>query len=133
MKIRYRDGYAFQLESPARQRTTVTGFQGGNLFVGIALDGTLTMAQGYAWDGATGVPQIKSMVRAALFHDAGYQLIREGVIPQEHRATFDRILRDTMRADGAWVVAAWAAYAAVRMFGGMFADPSSRKPVLEAP
>lgn len=91
MKVRYRDGYAFQLESPYQERTGITGFQGGNLFVGIAPDGALTGAAGYAWDGATGVPvQLKSMVRAALLHDMGYQLIREGVVPQERRIDFDR-------------------------------------------
>lgn len=134
MKVRYREGYDLQLESPVMEKTAVTGFQGGNLFVGIALDGTLTLAAGYAWDGPTGVPvKLKSMVRAALFHDGGYQLLRDGVVPPEHRLTFDQHFRDTMRADGAWAVTAWAAYTAVRALGARFADPSSRKPVLEAP
>ena len=130
----YSQGYDHQLRRPVKIKTAVTGFQGGNLFVGIAPDGTLTMAEGYAWDGATGVPvQLKTMVRAALYHDAGYQLLRDGHVPQEHRITFDQLLRDTMRAAGAWPITAWAAYAAVRAFGGRFAAPSSRKPILEAP
>lgn len=134
MKVLYREGYALQLEAPVQERTAVTGHQGGNLFVGIAPDGTLTMAAGYAWDGPTGVPiKLRSMVRAALFHDAGYQLLREGIVPPEHRITFDQHLRDTMRADGAWAITAWAAYTAVRALGARFADPSSRKPILETP
>ena len=134
MKVRYREGYDLQLEAPVQERTAVIGHQGGNTFVGIAPDGTLTMAAGYAWDGPTGVPiKLRSMVRAALFHDSGYQLLRERHVPQEHRITFDQHLRDTMLADGAWRITAWAAYAAVRALGAKYAHPSSRKPVLEAP
>jgi hypothetical protein len=134
VKVRYREGYDLQLESPVQARTAILGHQGGNLFVGIAPDGVLTMAAGYAWDGPTGVPiKLRSMVRAALLHDAGYQLLRDGVLPPERRLAVDLLFRDTMRADGAWPVTAWAAFTAVRVLGGRFADPSSRKPILEAP
>jgi len=81
-------------------------------------DGTLTIAAGYAWDGASG-PAIdtKNIMTPSLVHDALYQLMREGRLPLSYRKQADGILYDMCRNRGmSWLRANWI-YLAVRVFG----------------
>lgn len=135
--IRYTDGYKFQLEEPYQHATGMTPAPGapGNRFVGMSPDGLLTIAAGYAWDGASG-PAIDtpSFMRGSLVHDALYQLIRLGVISLDQRAAADRILRDIVRADGMWAPRAWWVHQGVRLFGGIYlAGRGQGNTVLTAP
>ena len=76
--VRYRAGFRFQLAEAFICHTPITEACPGNHFVGLALDGTLTIAAGYAWDGASGpIAQGPEVIRASLVHDALYQLMRE--------------------------------------------------------
>lgn len=55
----------------------------------------LTIFSGYAWDGASGImPDFKSTMRASLFHDCWYQLIREGYEFSDTREAADIHYRD---------------------------------------
>ena len=134
MKVRYQDGYRFQLVEPVQIKTGIKAVCPGNTFVGLNADGVLTLAAGYAWDGASGpIKQDATVIRASLVHDGLYQLMRDEGLPLEHRDAADKLLRTMCEEDGMPGWQAWLVYLAVKTFGARFADPSSRKPVLEAP
>lgn len=100
MTVHYRTGYRHQLVLPYTQRLILLGFTGGNRYVTIDAEGLLTIAAGYAWDGASG-PTVNdaSFVRPSLVHDALYQLIREGVLPRTARGFADELLGEMLRDD----------------------------------
>lgn len=79
----------------------------------------ITVAQGYAWDGASG-PAIDthSFMRASCVHDALYQMIREGALPESARAAADANMRALAQEDGMPGIRAWWTWAGVRLFGG---------------
>lgn len=137
-QIRYRAGYKYQL---ARTYSVDTGrgLSGsepvGNDFVALQPDGTLVVSKGYAWDGPSGPTfDTPSFMRGSLVHDALYQLIREGHLPESPaRELADGLLRQLCLEDGMGRLRAWWVWKAVRRFAGPAADPSHRKPVLSAP
>lgn len=88
----------------------------GNDYVWVDLDaGQLVVNLGYAWDGASGPTwDSPSSMLASLFHDALYQLIREGFLPRSVRQGADEVLRDVAIDEGMWRWRAWAWYYAVR-------------------
>lgn len=121
--IRYTAGYKFQLEDEYEHDTGMRpATQGGNRFVRIDAFGILTIAPGYAWDGASG-PAIDTpdFIRGSLVHDALYQLMRLGVLSKDRdRRRADELLREIVLEDGMWPVRAWWVYHAVRVFGGHY-------------
>lgn len=134
MKVRFRDGFRFQLAEPFQAQTGIKVPCSGNAFVGLAADGTLTLAAGYAWDGASGpIKQDSTVIRASLVHDGLFQLFRDHGLPIEHLDAANKLLRTMCKEDGMPGWRAWLVYLAVKTFGARFADPSSRKPILEAP
>lgn len=82
-------------------------------------DGRLTVCEGYAWDGASG-PAIDTttILRGSLFHDALYQLMRQGLLPRSYRALADDLMRELCIEDGMRPIRAWWVYWSVRLFGG---------------
>jgi hypothetical protein len=93
-------------------------------FLEIDGDGNLTIKKGYSWDGPSG-PTIdtKSFMRGSLIHDALYQLMREGVVPQNERKRADEILREVCIEDGMSKIRAWWVYRGVRIGGAGSAKP----------
>lgn len=126
--IRYSAGYKYQLEAVYQHATGITPVAGmpGNRFVGMTPDGMLTIAAGYAWDGASG-PAIDThtIMRASLVHDALYQLIKIGALRIEDRAAADRLLREICLQDGMLPIRAAWVYAAVRLFGRAYMQANS--------
>ncbi len=92
--------------------------------------GKLTIRMGYSWDGPSG-PTIdtKNFMQGSLIHDALYQLMREGVLPQHVRKRTDEILQKVCIEDGMSKVRAWWVYHGVRIGGASSAMPD----LLEAP
>jgi hypothetical protein len=87
-------------------------------FLQLDADGTLHIAAKYAWDGASGpMPEMRSILRASLVHDALYQLMREDYLDQSHRAAADEILYQLCRSDGMNILLAYWVYFCVRCFG----------------
>ncbi|WP_157314695.1 hypothetical protein [Chitinibacter sp. GC72] len=88
-------------------------------FISLSRDGRLRLAERYAWDGASGpMPDLPSIMRASLLHDALYQLMREGHLDrQRFRRSADQLLLQACRADGMNVLLAYWVYACVRLFG----------------
>ena len=83
---------------PSRDLVSLHGW------VALRADGLMFIKKGYCWDGASGPTfDTASTMRASLYHDALYQLMREGKLhPEKDRRMADELLRDLMIADGAW-------------------------------
>lgn len=63
--------------------------------------GWLVVLRGYAWDGATGAKDTKTILRGTVMHDAIYQLIGLGVLDKvKHRRLADLELIKMCKEDG---------------------------------
>ena len=98
---------------------------------GIALTplGILIVKKGYAWDGPSG-PSIdtENFMRGSLFHDASYQLMREGLLlngDDEDRKIADTLLWATCLKDGMSKFRAGYVYKSVRIFGAKNANKNN--------
>ena len=132
--IRYRDGYKYQL---VEYYTVVVAVRPETMieteYLRLHPDGTLTIGQGYAWDGPSGPTfDTKNFMRGSLVHDALYQLIGEGLIPMSDRAIADNELRRICLEDGMSEARAWWVYQAVKLFGNTAAATPEKAPI-EAP
>ena len=89
-------------------------------------NGTLIVKKGYAWDGPSGLTiDTETFMRGSLFHDALYQLMREGLLPQEDREKTDQLLRKICKEDGMNSLRRRYVYRLVRMFGAKNAKPKN--------
>lgn len=134
-KIWYRDGYKYQLADDYRIKIGILPITFiYTPYISLDTDGTLTVRDGYAWDGPSG-PTIdtKNFMRASLVHDALYQLMREGHLdPVLHRKPADEELVRICKEDGMSRIRAWWVYQGVR-FGGGAAATGGDTPALSAP
>lgn len=105
-------------------------------YIRLSTEGTLTISEGYAWDGPSG-PTIdtKNFMRGSLVHDALYQLIRQRYLGMEDRLYADQLLRRMCRTDGMSALRAFIVYLGVHWFGASAARPKETKDVviIEAP
>lgn len=86
-------------------------------FIRIDCLGNITIKKGYAWDGCSGPTwDDKTNMVPGRDHDAGYQLMRMGVLSPNYRGLFDQRLHDGMVARGAWGFRADYYKAAVSQF-----------------
>jgi len=134
-KIKYRKGYKYQLYE---DYSIATGIKLpcdlGTDFLLMTRGGILTISKGYAWDGPSG-PAIDTpnFMRGSLVHDALYQLMREGLLPQGYRNRADRLLQDICLDAGMSRIRAWYVYRGVSRFAFPFASPDRLRPPQEAP
>ena len=102
-----------------------------NGYVSIDLYGRLLIKKGYCWDGASSIAKdTKTIMRGSLIHDALYQLMREGVLPQSARKRADEIMREICIEDGMRRFRAWYVYTALRLPIG---NKHAKSNVLPAP
>ena len=115
-KILVGEKYKYQLTGDACCLVKI-GKQLDTPFIRIK-SGVLLVKELYAWDGPSG-PTIgtPSFMRGSLFHDALYQLIREGHLASSWRKYADQLLREICLEDGMNRFRAWYVYRSVRMFG----------------
>ena len=90
-------------------------------YLSLAKDGyfapILKINCGYRWDGCSGPTfDTPTNMRAGLVHDALYQLMRLGVLPQAARAQADREFLHIMKEDGMGWLRRTYYYWAVRLF-----------------
>lgn len=131
--IAYKSGYKYQLATdylvPVGIYDTVNA-----QFLFLQGDGNLFVKAGYAWDGPSGPTfDTKNFMRGSLVHDALYQLMREGYIPEDYREHADQMLQRICVEDGMTAIRAWWVYKGVRFGGKSSAARGSGKPVLYAP
>lgn len=135
--ITYKAGYKYQLYRSINRRVPFTiskqKTSAGGL-LRLSANGILTIKHGYAWDGAS-FPAIdtKNFMRGSLFHDALYQLIREGVLHKDCREEADKVLREICLQDGMSRLRAWWVFKGVRFGGASAASTSSLKEIKIAP
>jgi hypothetical protein len=128
--IKFGAGYHYQLRTLYRTRIEILPDAPiVTPWIWLSTDGDLTICPGYAWDGATWCPDVGSIMRASLCHDALYQLMRLGRLDRDyHRYYADRMFRRMCLEDGMPKPLAWAVYQAVRLFANPAADPARREP-----
>lgn len=134
--IVYKAGYKYQIQEAYRVDIPIwPDADIKSAFVNLDSNGRLLIKEGYAWDGPSfpGIDTLNFM-RGSLVHDALYQLMREGLLAKDrYRDDVDRLLRRHCREDGMSWLRAWWIYQGVCVFGKPYADPSRRKPKLNAP
>lgn len=135
-QIEYQAGYKYQLyKTYTTQLQFVPHKEIHTRFIFFSATGELTIMVGYAWDGPSG-PTIdtKNFMRGSLVHDALYQLMREGLLPEHYRIFADMELRRICLEDKMCALRAAWVYKAVRDFGSSSAalgpDPVYIAPAL---
>ena len=99
-------------------------------YVRLEQNGMLWVFTNYLTDGASGPAyNNKTILRGAVFHDAGYQLLRQRKIHQIYRKAVDRLMLDICKADGMWWIRRQWISCALRLFGASSAKP---QPEVEA-
>lgn len=124
-------GYKYRTLQEHRHEipSLVGAYSGRNLAIEPSGPGSawLVISAGYAWDGPSG-PTIdtKSFMRGSLIHDALYQLLRHGVLPENHRKMADDELWRICRADGMNRFRAWYVRKMVRWLASRAAARTDR-------
>jgi hypothetical protein len=139
-KIYYKAGYKYQLAKDYTiQLDPLTFFPVPadivTEYIILTKDGLLTLKRAYAWDGCSGpTHDDKTNMRGGLLHDAGYQLLRLGLLPAEYKEFFDRLLKTICLEDGMWRIRAWYYFEGVHNFASFAAKKGSEPyPILTAP
>ncbi len=86
-------------------------------FFHLGKDGMLTIAEGYAFDGVTGFPDFKSMMRGAGGHDALLQAIQLDLLDRKWKPNADKLLIRLCREDDFPKFMLPLVYQAVSRFG----------------
>jgi hypothetical protein len=133
-KIRYIGGYKYQLVDGYTLQTNIRPASDIHTpYIRLTTDGYLMIATGYAWDGATRANDTKTIMRAALVHDALYQLMRHGHLGIEWRDIVDGLFYRLMREDGVNLIRAAYIYRAVKWFGADYAKAENKRIIEMAP
>lgn len=133
MSIAYSSGYKYQLASDYVVAVGII-LTVNTKFLVLTGDGYLFIREGYAWDGPSGPTlDTKNFMRGSLVHDALYQLMRGGQIPESYREHADRLLQKMCVEDGMLPIRAWWVYKGVRFGGVGSAALGSSRPILYAP
>jgi len=127
------DGYKYELAEPVIVQTGILeqvcqlhSEELDHLYIRLHADGQLFINKRYAWDGASGIPDNKNVMRASLVHDALYQLMREGLLDREFREAADDELRQICLEDGVGKFSAWCIWKAVRLFAEKASLPEKK-------
>lgn len=97
----YQGGYKYLLQNRYFVQTQI--FPAEDIvteYITLLRSGLMIIERRYAWDGPSG-PAIDtpSVMAGSLVHDAGYQLIREGYLPESFKAEFDALLKRIIKED----------------------------------
>lgn len=136
-KLKYRSGYKYQVYETYKfyigHRISVDEAVGAK-FLHLGTNGTLIIDDGYAWDGPSG-PAIdtKNFMRGSLCHDAIYQLMRKGLLPNSRREAADLIMNDINKEDGMCRIRRWWILRSVRKFANESSLPKNQRIIHEAP
>lgn len=120
MKIYYQDLHTY----PYRLTRDVSRYIGIHPETDVMTDyitltrgGFLTIKAGYAWDGATGAVDTKTILPASLVHDALCQLCNAGLLDGAvYRERADQVLREICKEDGMSRPRRWWVFRGVRDF-----------------
>jgi hypothetical protein len=94
----------------------------------------LVLFRGYAWNGASGIPDDRKVVRGSGVHDALYQEMRLGGLDHnKYRNAADLELKDICISAGMWKARAYTIYLGVRVLANFAIDPGQESKVMEVP
>ena len=122
--------YKYQIHTSYQFRTNIQPAEAIHTdFVQLKKNGLLLISENYAWDGPS-APTIdtKTFMRGSLVHDALYQLIRLGYLPEESRDQADLLLKKICLEDGMNPFRASYVYRAVHWFGRLFTRKYKHNP-----
>jgi len=134
--IKYRAGYKYQLHADYSIQTDIIPVSEVNeAFIKLSLSGELTVLQGYAWDGVSGIAiDTRNSMRASLVHDALYQLMRfEQVSAAQYKDQADRLFEKICVDDGVTSFVARVYYLVLKYLGEPGTKPTAKREVREAP
>ncbi|GEA60876.1 DUF1353 domain-containing protein [Vibrio comitans] len=133
--ISYRSGYKYQLAEDFIIKIDIFPDQTVDMeFIGLSLDGWLTVRSGYAWDGPSGpVVDTTRNMRASLVHDALYQILRCQLLPANKKEAADQLFKKICINDGVDELTAQMFYLGLKIGGKPATEPRNKKPTLKAP
>jgi len=108
--------------------TEIVGLEIDTEYIILWYSGRLFVKERYAWDGPSFLTiDTKNAMRGSLFHDALYQLFREGLLDRDKwRKHADELLRDICIKDGMWPNRAKLWYWFVRRFAKASSMPRKK-------
>lgn len=113
--MKYKKGYKYQLVKEEVFRVPeLAAFDYKSYFISL-INGKLTLARGYAWNGMSWWPDSKKTKRGSGAHDALYQLISENVLKPQQRLIADQIFLRILKEDK--YILSSLCYAGVRKLG----------------
>ncbi len=124
--------YKYRLYESESRMTDIKGLSISTPFVRLRRDGTMAIRKGYAWNGSNWSIDWKSKT-ASMYHDAGYQLMRLGMLDKKYREYLDELYRIILLEKGLWKLLADFRYTVLRNFGGTSAKLTGKpeNPVFE--
>ena len=134
--ILFRSGYKYQLASDYTLKIDIKpDIDIVTKFIKLDTQGTLTVFNGYAWDGPSGpVIDTRENMRASLVHDALYQLMRLRLLSAKRdKDRADKLFRKLCIKDGVSHPVAEAYYLGLKIGGEPATDPKNQKKVYRAP
>lgn len=135
MKIKYSDGYKYQLEELYACPTPIVGELIEDDLFTLYATGLLVIRKGFAWDGASGPTfDTKNSMRASLVHDVFCVCMRDGRLSYEKwQDTINEFFRQQCIEDGMWEWRAGLWHAAVELADAGNPDQGRDRVVLTAP
>lgn len=132
--IKYRSGYKYQLTSTVSMKVNIATLKNIDSDFIKYYDGRLYVMKGYAWDGPSG-PTLDTpdFMRASLFHDVFYQLIREFYITADYKYFADKMLKDVCKIDGMSLIRRSYVYFFVDKFSKLWLKYASKDKIITAP
>lgn len=130
----YKKGYHYQLACLEVFQTSILPPADINLdYLSLSTSGKLILRKGYAWDGATWFPDIKTIMTPSAGHDALYQLIRLGYLSEKDRHIADQDFHRWCINAGMWKWLAHKVFLGVFLFASGAAKRGTEKEFLCAP
>jgi len=127
------DGYKYQLAIPVLFQTSFRPLREISIArITLSTDGLMKVHDGYAWDGASGVIDSKTNIKASCGHDALYQLMRMKKLPHSEWPSADEDFCVWLKEAGAWDITVNLARWGLKQMNGKYAHPNQRKPILTA-
>ena len=132
--IEYQSGFKYQVTKTCSVKTAIVGYDVDTDYYSLSKEGLLTAKKGYSWDGASGCPDFRCIMRGSLFHDVLYQMMRLKQLPRHYRKDADNLLRNICIEDGMceWF-ANYIVYFFVRKFGKKATHPNNKRKIYTAP
>ncbi len=132
--IKYKSGYKYQLVEDYTIQTKIIPSKNIKTdYLELSKDGLLVIKKGYCWDGASGYPDLKTIIRGSLIHDSFFQLLRFNLIEKRYKKEADNLLYKCCLKDGMYKWNAKLVLWGVQKFGKRSTLAKNKKKIHTAP